>query len=49
MVEKANSDFEETRKEFWAFMGRRTMGRRGGISLLRSDAGVFASIAQRES
>ena len=30
MVEKANSDFEETREEFLAFMGRRTMGRKGG-------------------
>ena len=24
VVEKANSDFEGNRKEFWAFVGRRT-------------------------
>ena len=30
VVEKANSDFEGNRKEFWAFVGRRTKGRKGG-------------------
>ena len=43
VVEKANSDFEGNRKEFWAFVGRRTKGRKGGISVLRSDAGVSVS------
>ena len=43
VVEKANSDFEGNRKEFWAFVGRRTKGRKGGISVLRSDVGVSVS------
>ena len=43
VVEKANSDFEGNRKEFWAFVGRRTKGRKGGITVLRSDAGVSVS------
>ena len=43
VVEKANSDFEGNRKEFWAFVGRRTKGRKGRISVLRSDAGVSVS------
>ena len=30
VVEKANSDFEGNRKEFWAFIGRRTKGRNKG-------------------
>ena len=38
--EVANSDFEGNRKEFWAFVGRR---RKGGISVLRNDAGVSVS------
>ena len=43
VVEKANLDFEGNRKEFWAFVGRRTKGRKGGITVLRSDAGVSVS------
>ena len=43
VVEKANSDIEGNRKEFWAFVRKRTKGRKGGISLLRSDAGVSLS------
>ena len=43
VVEKANSDFEGNRKEFWAFVGRREKGRKGVISVLRSDAGVSVS------
>ena len=35
VVEKVNSDFEGNRKEFWAFIGRRTKGRKGGITVLR--------------
>ena len=31
MVEKANSDFEGNRKEFWAFVGRRTKAKKKGI------------------
>ena len=43
VVEKASSDFEGNGKEFWAFVGRRTKGRKGGITVLRSDAGVSVS------
>ena len=43
VVEKANHDFEGNKKEFWAFVGRRTKGRKGGISALRSDTGVSVS------
>ena len=43
VVEKANSDFEGNKKEFWAFVGRRTKGRKEGISALRSDTGVSVS------
>ena len=37
MLEKANSDYDG---EFWAFVGRRTKGRKRAISALRNDAGV---------
>ena len=40
VVERANSDFEGNRKEFWAFVGRRTKGKRRGITALRNSAGV---------
>lgn len=40
VVEKANSDFEGNKKEFWAFVGRRTKGRKKGIPALKSDDGV---------
>ena len=38
--EKANSDYYANRKEFWAFVGRRTKGRKQAISALRNNAGV---------
>ena len=35
VVEKANADFEGSRKDqFWAFVGRRTRGKRRGIAAL---------------
>ena len=40
VVEKANEDFEGSRKEFWAFVGRRTRGKRRGIAALKNSAGV---------
>ena len=39
VVERANSEFEGNRKEFWAFVCRRTKGKRG-ITALRNSAGV---------
>ena len=38
MLEKANSDYDGNRKEFWAFVGRRTKGRKRAISALRNNA-----------
>ena len=43
MVEKANSDFEGNRKEFWAFVGRRTKAKKNGIVALRNSAGISVS------
>ena len=38
VVEKAN--FDGSKKEFWAFVGRRTKGKRKNIPSLKSEAGV---------
>ena len=43
VVEKTNSDFKRNKKEFWAFVGRRTKSRKGWISALRSDTGFSVS------
>ena len=41
VVEKANTDFDGSRKELWAFVGRRTKGKRKkNIPSLKSEAGV---------
>ena len=41
VVKKANTDFDGSRKEFWAFVGRRTRGKRKkNIPSLKSEAGV---------
>ena len=40
VVEKVNTDYEGSRKEFWAFVGRRSKGKKKAISSLRSDKGV---------
>ena len=40
VLEKANSDYDGNRKEFWAFVGRRTKGRKRAISALTNNAGV---------
>ena len=40
VVEKGNTDYEGCRKEFWAFVGRRTKGKKKAIGSLRSDKGV---------
>ena len=33
VVEKANSELKRNKKEFWAFVGRKTKGRKGGSQL----------------
>ena len=40
VVDKANSDYEGNKKEFWAFVGRRTKGKKKGIVASRNSAGV---------
>ena len=40
VVDKANSGYEDNKKEFWAFVGRRTKGKKKGIVTLRNNAGV---------
>ena len=40
VVEKANIDFEDSRKEFWAFVSRRTRGKKKNIASLRNAEGV---------
>ena len=40
VVERANSDFEGCKKEFWAFISKKTKGRRKGISSSRNKAEV---------
>ena len=40
VVEKVNVDFDGSRKEFWAFVGRRTKGKKKNITSLKSDTGV---------
>ena len=46
VVEKVNADFEGSRKEFWAFVGRRTKGKYKNITSLKSKAGVSVSSTQ---
>ena len=39
-----NADFEGSRKEFWAFVGRCTKGKYKNITSLKSKAGVSVTI-----
>ena len=41
-----NADFEATRKEFWAFVCRRTKGKYKNIASLKSKAGVSVTSTQ---
>ena len=47
VVEKVNADYEGSRKEFWAFIGRRTKSKKKIIHVhvgsLRSDNGVLVT------
>ena len=47
VVEKVNVDFDGIRKEFWAFVGRRTKGKKN-ITSLKSDAGVSVTSTRGE-
>ena len=35
-----NTDFDENRKEFWAFVGRKSKGKKKNIASLKSDIGL---------
>ena len=41
VVEKVNTDYEGSRKEFWAFVGKRSKGKKNTVGSLRSDKGVY--------
>ena len=40
LVEKVNTDFDENRKEFWAFVGKKSKGKKKNIASLKSDTGL---------
>ena len=40
LVEKVNTDFDENRKEIWAFVGRKTKGKNKNITSLKSDTSM---------
>ena len=40
LVEKVNTDFDENKKEMWAFVGRKTKGKNKIIASLNSDTGM---------
>ena len=48
IVEKANQDFEGNKKQFWSFVGRRTMCKNKTICSLKSEAGLSVSSTQGE-
>ena len=46
LVEKVNTDFDENRKEFWAFVGTKTKGKKKNIASLKSDTGMSITSAR---
>ena len=40
LVEKVNTDFDENKKEFWAFVGRKSKGKKKYIASLSCDTGL---------
>ena len=40
LVEKVNTDFDENKKEFWAFVGRKSKGKKINIASLKCDTGL---------
>ena len=49
VVKKKNTDFDGSKKEFWAFVGRRTKGKRKkNIPSLKSEAGVSVTRGKLE-
>ena len=46
LVEKVNTDFDENRKVFWAFVGRKSKGKKKNIASLKSDTGLSLTSAR---
>ena len=46
LVEKVNTDFDENRKEFWAFVGRKSKGKTKNLSSLKSNTGLSLTSAR---
>ena len=40
LVEKVDTEFDENKKEFWAFVSRKTKGKKKNIASLKSDTGM---------
>ena len=43
VVERVNVDFEGNKSEFWAFVGRKTKGKKRNIASLRNEAGILVT------
>ena len=41
-----NTDFDENRKDFWAFVGRKSKGEKKNIASLKSDTGLSLTSTQ---
>ena len=41
-----NADFEGSKKEFWAFIGRKNKGKKRNIAFLRNEAGISVTITK---
>ena len=48
VVERVNVDFEESKKEFWVFVGKKTKGKKRNIASLRNEAGVSVTSTKGE-
>ena len=48
LVEKVNTDFDENRKEFWAFVGTKTKGKNKNIAScsLKNNTGMSITITR---
>ena len=40
VIERATADFEGSRKEFWAFVSRRSKGKKKNIASLKNESGI---------
>ena len=48
VIEKANKDYNENRKEFWAFVGRTSNASCKGIASLRSTSGSCVTSTKQD-